>query len=61
MTQIQFDPKSEFAALRSRTLRFLIPLTVAFAFMMEQLDSTIITTAVPDGASAADESRHYQL
>ncbi len=39
---------SEFAALRSRKLRLLIPLTVAFAFMIEQLDSTIITTAIPD-------------
>ena len=31
-------------------LRFLVPLTVAFAFLMEQLDSTIITTAIPDMA-----------
>lgn len=29
-------------------LRRLIPLIVAFAFFMEQLDSTIITTAIPD-------------
>lgn len=34
--------------MRSRKLRLIIPLTVAFAFMMEQLDSTIITTAIPD-------------
>jgi MFS family permease len=26
----------------------MIPMTVALAFLMEQLDSTIITTAVPD-------------
>jgi EmrB/QacA subfamily drug resistance transporter len=37
-----------FAALRSRKLRLLIPLIVAFAFMMEQLDATIVTTAIPD-------------
>lgn len=42
------EDESEFAAVRSRKLRLIIPLTVAFAFMMEQLDSTIITTAIPD-------------
>ncbi len=36
--------------LASRGLRLLIPLIVAFAFFMEQLDSTIITTAIPDMA-----------
>ncbi len=41
-------PEAGFAALRSRKLRLLIPLTVAFAFMMEQLDSIITTTAIPD-------------
>jgi EmrB/QacA subfamily drug resistance transporter len=30
--------------------RILIPMVVAFAFLMEQLDATIITTAVPDMA-----------
>ena len=30
--------------------RLIIPLIVAMAFLMEQLDSTIITTAVPDMA-----------
>ena len=39
-----------YAALRSRKLRLLIPLVVAFAFLMEQLDSTIVTTAIPDMA-----------
>ncbi len=38
--------------MRSRKLRYIIPLTVAFAFMMEQLDSTIITTAIPDIAKS---------
>ena len=37
---------------QNRKLRLLIPLIVAFAFLMEQLDSTIITTAIPDMARA---------
>jgi EmrB/QacA subfamily drug resistance transporter len=41
------DPDSPYAAMRSRKLRLLIPLIVAFAFLMEQLDSTIVTTAIP--------------
>ena len=41
---------AEFAALRSPKLRLLIPLIVVIAFPMEQLDATIITTAVPDMA-----------
>jgi MFS family permease len=48
MAHAQFDSGSDCAALHSRKLRLMIPLTVAFAFMMEQLDSTIITTAIPD-------------
>jgi EmrB/QacA subfamily drug resistance transporter len=36
-----------FATERDPRLRLLIPLVVAFAFLMEQLDSTIITTAIP--------------
>ena len=36
--------------MRSRKLRLLIPLIVAFAFLMEQLDATIVTTAIPDMA-----------
>jgi EmrB/QacA subfamily drug resistance transporter len=39
---------SSFAIHREPRLRVLIPLVVAFAFLMEQLDSTIITTAIPD-------------
>ena len=41
------DPDSPYAAMRSRKLSLLIPLIVAFAFLMEQLDSTIVTTAIP--------------
>ena len=39
-----------FATVRNPRLRLLIPLVVAIAFLMEQLDSTIITTAIPDMA-----------
>jgi EmrB/QacA subfamily drug resistance transporter len=42
----------DFAVNRSRKLRLLIPLVVAFAFLMEQLDSTIVTTAIPDMADS---------
>ena len=41
-----------FATQRDPRLRFLIPMVVAVAFLMEQLDSTIITTAVPDMAAS---------
>jgi EmrB/QacA subfamily drug resistance transporter len=37
-----------FATQRDPRLRLLIPIIVAVAFLMEQLDSTIITTAIPD-------------
>jgi EmrB/QacA subfamily drug resistance transporter len=37
-------------------LRLLIPLVVAFAFFLEQLDSTIITTAIPDIARGLHET-----
>jgi EmrB/QacA subfamily drug resistance transporter len=40
----------DFAVIRNPKLRLLIPLIVAFAFLMEQLDSTIVTTAIPDMA-----------
>ncbi len=43
-----------FATTRSRKLRILIPLIVAFAFLMEQLDSTIVTTAIPAMARSLD-------
>lgn len=39
-----------FVIERHPRLRILIPLVVAIAFLMEQLDSTIITTAIPDMA-----------
>src|SRR5579875_3794710 len=37
-------------------LRLLIPLVVAFGFLMEQLDSTIITTAIPQMAQSLHET-----
>ena len=37
-------------------LRLLIPLVVAFAFFLEQLDATIITTAIPDMARGLGET-----
>src|ERR1700742_3157382 len=43
-------PPSEltpFAVHRNPRLRILVPMVVAFAFLMEQLDSTVITTAIP--------------
>ena len=39
-----------YAVMRSPKLRLLILLVVAFAFLMEQLDATIVTTAIPDMA-----------
>lgn len=39
-----------FVTERQPHLRLLIPLVVAMAFLMEQLDSTILTTAIPDMA-----------
>ncbi len=41
---------STYAVMQNRKLRLLIPLIVAFAFLMEQLDATIVTTAIPDMA-----------
>ena len=40
-------PEPSFATERDPRLRLLIPMVVAVAFLMEQLDSTIITTAIP--------------
>lgn len=45
------EDAKDFIVNRSRKLRLLIPLIVAFAFLMEQLDSTIVTTAIPDMAA----------
>jgi hypothetical protein len=50
MTNPSYQTNAEFAVIRSPRLRLLIPLIVAFAFLMEQLDSTIVTTAIPDMA-----------
>jgi EmrB/QacA subfamily drug resistance transporter len=41
-----------FATERDPRLRYIIPAVVAVAFLMEQLDSTIIVTAVPDIAKS---------
>ena len=51
------DPGSSTpATLRNPRLRLLIPLVVAFGFLMEQLDSTIITTAIPQMAHSLHET-----
>jgi EmrB/QacA subfamily drug resistance transporter len=42
--------QSQFAAERDPRLRLIIPVVVAVGFLMEQLDSTVITTAIPDMA-----------
>jgi EmrB/QacA subfamily drug resistance transporter len=39
---------SEFITEREPRLRIVIPMVVAVAFLMEQLDATILTTAIPD-------------
>lgn len=41
-----------FATERNPRLRLIIPTVVAVAFLMEQLDSTIVTTAIPDIAQS---------
>lgn len=41
------DEAGRFAVERRPALRFIIPSIVAVAFLMEQLDSTILVTAVP--------------
>ena len=46
------EEDQDFVVNRSRKLRLLIPVIVAFAFLMEQLDSTIVTTAIPDMAQS---------
>ncbi|HVZ02275.1 MAG TPA: DHA2 family efflux MFS transporter permease subunit [Dongiaceae bacterium] len=45
-----------FATERDPRLRLLIPLVVASGFLMEQIDSTIITTAIPQMARDLDTS-----
>jgi EmrB/QacA subfamily drug resistance transporter len=44
----------QFATERDPRLRLIIPIIVAIAFLMEQLDSTIITTAIPAIAHSLD-------
>lgn len=53
MTQTSNTPASGgFATERDPRLRFIIPAVVAVAFLMEQLDSTIIVTALPAMANS---------
>ena len=47
------DPQA-FPTQRNPRLRLIIPLVVAVAFLMEQLDSTVITTAIPQMAKSLD-------
>ena len=46
----ELSDRQDFVTKRDPRLRILIPTIVAMAFLMEQLDSTIITTAIPDMA-----------
>ena len=43
-----------FATERDPRLKLIIPSIIAIAFLMEQLDSTIITTAIPAIAQSLD-------
>lgn len=45
-------PEDGFVTERDPRLRLLIPMIVAVAFLMEQLDATILTTAIPDMAAS---------
>ena len=47
-------PAEGFAIERDPRLRFIIPAVVAVAFLMEQLDATIIVTAIPAMANSLD-------
>lgn len=46
--------QATFVTERSPRLRIIIPMTVAIAFLMENLDTTIITTALPNMAKSLD-------
>src|SRR5271168_3898050 len=50
------DPsdRQAFPTERNPRLRLIIPMVVAIAFLMEQLDSTVITTAIPEMAKSLD-------
>jgi EmrB/QacA subfamily drug resistance transporter len=55
MTQSDIPAESRgFATERDPRLRYIIPAVVAVAFLMEQLDSTIIVTAIPAMAESLD-------
>lgn len=49
---VDLAPEDSFVTQRNPRLRLLIPMVVAVAFLMEQLDSTIITTAIPEMAAS---------
>lgn len=51
MTPPDIEPENEQLAVeRNPRMRFIIPAVVSVAFFMEQLDSTIVVTAIPDMA-----------
>ncbi|MER9161509.1 MFS transporter [Mesorhizobium sp. M0715] len=55
MTELAIElEQPQFATERDPRLRLIIPIIVAIAFLMEQLDSTIITTAIPAIARSLD-------
>ena len=55
MDSIDPNPQGQtFAVERNPRLRYIIPAVVAVAFLMEQLDSTILITAVPDIAKSLE-------
>jgi len=48
--------ESVYRTTREPRLRFLVPLVVAFAMVMESLDQTIITTSIPQMAESLGEN-----
>ncbi len=52
----ELPPPADATLAREPGLRLLVPMMVAVAFLMEQLDTTIITTAVPDMAHSLGTS-----
>jgi EmrB/QacA subfamily drug resistance transporter len=55
MTETEKTPaEAQFPTERNPRLRLIIPMIIAVAFLMEQLDSTIITTAIPTMAVDLD-------
>ena len=58
MSELEPEPteRPEDRIAREPRLRFLIPLVVACAMVMESLDQTIITTSIPQMAESLGES-----